>query len=331
MYSKIYIYYIGALDLLNVGNDARDPTDRRIEKAAIVAQSKISFDHTELLQLMYTHLQSSGLFQAAEVLREEAALDYSCTITDSVMKLPPTSTPHYEKVNFNANNNHVPLIQLTKSHIKKTAVRKLSVISRINEPVEFSTSLTLSLHKSPLIQVQKKLDLLENIEEVEPLKNNYNTSISNAITAVGQVFVHKNNENKVNSSAITPIPVKIKSNKNNISASNNYLNESVTPNFVNSSNNNINNSNNNKGFYRRKRSRSEGREEEEDITSSKKKFALWNEEEVNEGYTISNSKKKPSTTSSFVNRDIFSSSSSCIRDTQQVYFFHNIFILYTCS
>lgn len=73
-----------ALDLISqvthrapnvVINEATDPTVRKIEKASIVAQTKISYDDNELLRLIHDHLVTKGLHQAASTLSEEAKLD----------------------------------------------------------------------------------------------------------------------------------------------------------------------------------------------------------------------------------------------------------------
>lgn len=73
-----------ALDLISqvthrapnvVINEATDPTVRKIEKASIVAQTKISYDDNELLRLIHDHLVTKGLLEAASTLSEEATLD----------------------------------------------------------------------------------------------------------------------------------------------------------------------------------------------------------------------------------------------------------------
>lgn len=73
-----------ALDLISqvthrapnvVINEATDPTVRKIEKASIVAQTKISYDDNELLRLIHDHLVTKGLVHAASALVEEAKID----------------------------------------------------------------------------------------------------------------------------------------------------------------------------------------------------------------------------------------------------------------
>jgi hypothetical protein len=55
-------------------NEAADPTVRKIEKASIVAQTKINYDSQELLRIIHEHLLSRGLDKAADVLAKEADL-----------------------------------------------------------------------------------------------------------------------------------------------------------------------------------------------------------------------------------------------------------------
>ncbi|KAI9905913.1 hypothetical protein PsorP6_013572 [Peronosclerospora sorghi] len=66
-----------ALDLISlvthrasdlVINEATDPTVRKIKKASIVANTKISYDDTELLRLIHDHLVTKGLLHAASAL-----------------------------------------------------------------------------------------------------------------------------------------------------------------------------------------------------------------------------------------------------------------------
>ncbi|KAI9916797.1 hypothetical protein PsorP6_016755 [Peronosclerospora sorghi] len=72
-----------ALDLISlvthrasdlVINEATDPTVRKIEKASIVANTKISYDDTELLRLIHDHLVTKGLLHAASALVNEAKI-----------------------------------------------------------------------------------------------------------------------------------------------------------------------------------------------------------------------------------------------------------------
>ncbi|TDH71927.1 hypothetical protein CCR75_006908 [Bremia lactucae] len=72
-----------ALDLIShvthrasnvVINEATDPTVRKIEKASIVANTKISYDENELLRLIHDHLVTKGLHHAASALVNEAKI-----------------------------------------------------------------------------------------------------------------------------------------------------------------------------------------------------------------------------------------------------------------
>ncbi|KAG7382682.1 hypothetical protein PHYPSEUDO_004652 [Phytophthora pseudosyringae] len=72
-----------ALDLIShvthrasnvVINEATDPTVRKIEKASIVANTKISYDENELLRLIHDHLITKGLHHAASALVDEAKI-----------------------------------------------------------------------------------------------------------------------------------------------------------------------------------------------------------------------------------------------------------------
>ncbi|KAE9314867.1 hypothetical protein PF001_g8070 [Phytophthora fragariae] len=73
-----------ALDLIShvthrasnvVINEATDPTVRKIEKASIVANTKITYDENELLRLIHDHLVTKGLHHAASALVDEAKID----------------------------------------------------------------------------------------------------------------------------------------------------------------------------------------------------------------------------------------------------------------
>ncbi|CAI5704169.1 unnamed protein product [Peronospora farinosa] len=72
-----------ALDLIShvthrasnvVINEATDPTVRKIEKASIVANTKISYNEDELLRLIYEHLVTKGLHHAASALVDETKI-----------------------------------------------------------------------------------------------------------------------------------------------------------------------------------------------------------------------------------------------------------------
>ncbi|KAL7684187.1 putative quinoprotein alcohol dehydrogenase-like superfamily [Plasmopara halstedii] len=73
-----------ALDLIShvthrasnvVINEATDPTVRKIEKASIVANTKIAYDENELLRLIHDHLLTKGLHHTASALCDEAKID----------------------------------------------------------------------------------------------------------------------------------------------------------------------------------------------------------------------------------------------------------------
>jgi len=55
-------------------NDAIDPTFSKFERARIVNNTPITYSSTELLQLVYEHLQKHGLSKTAKTLAEEAKL-----------------------------------------------------------------------------------------------------------------------------------------------------------------------------------------------------------------------------------------------------------------
>lgn len=80
-----------ALDLIShvthrapdvVINEATDPTVRKIEKASIVANTKVTFNEDELMKLIHEHLLAKGMTRAASALLEEAQFDKS-TPSDS--------------------------------------------------------------------------------------------------------------------------------------------------------------------------------------------------------------------------------------------------------
>lgn len=55
-----------------MSSEAADPASRKIERAAIVQQTQISYDPIQLLSLIQKHLQSRGLTKTANMLAEEA-------------------------------------------------------------------------------------------------------------------------------------------------------------------------------------------------------------------------------------------------------------------
>ena len=55
-------------------SDAMDPASWKLEKAAIVTRTSITYDPSDLLHLIYEHLKAQGLQQAARVLAVEAGL-----------------------------------------------------------------------------------------------------------------------------------------------------------------------------------------------------------------------------------------------------------------
>ncbi|RLN87558.1 hypothetical protein BBJ28_00006581 [Nothophytophthora sp. Chile5] len=81
-----------ALDLIShvthrasnvVINEATDPTVRKIEKASIVANTKITYDENELLRLIHDHLVTKGLHHAASALVDEAKIHVKSIGDDS--------------------------------------------------------------------------------------------------------------------------------------------------------------------------------------------------------------------------------------------------------
>ena len=65
-------HHSGSIQDVTSVADATDPAFSRLEKAAIVAQSNITFPQEELLIAIEQHLQSKGLFRTAHLLRKEA-------------------------------------------------------------------------------------------------------------------------------------------------------------------------------------------------------------------------------------------------------------------
>ncbi len=55
-------------------SDAMDPASWKLEKAAIVTRTSITYESADLLHLIHDHLQAQGLTQAARVLEVEAGL-----------------------------------------------------------------------------------------------------------------------------------------------------------------------------------------------------------------------------------------------------------------
>eukprot|EP00624_Nannochloropsis_granulata_P004795 evm.model.NODE_34010_length_2291_cov_19.613707.1 len=71
-------------------SDAMDPASWKLEKAAIVARTSITYDPSDLLHLIHDHLRAQGLQQTARVLEVEGGLrmpvarvDGSCSSSSS--------------------------------------------------------------------------------------------------------------------------------------------------------------------------------------------------------------------------------------------------------
>ncbi|KAL3315773.1 hypothetical protein Ciccas_005590 [Cichlidogyrus casuarinus] len=62
----------------------------RVRKAAIVAHTKIQWDHEELLELIYRHLQSKGLEESASILSREAGLKIHGQQPEPAYAIPQT-------------------------------------------------------------------------------------------------------------------------------------------------------------------------------------------------------------------------------------------------
>ncbi|KAH9128752.1 hypothetical protein LEN26_005731 [Aphanomyces euteiches] len=73
-------------------HEATDPTVRKIEKANIVAATRITYNPNELLLMIHDHLKANGLNQAAEALEKEAALNVPSTATLSPTKPKKTKS-----------------------------------------------------------------------------------------------------------------------------------------------------------------------------------------------------------------------------------------------
>ncbi|XP_071960709.1 DDB1- and CUL4-associated factor 1-like [Antedon mediterranea] len=78
---------------LSVGSDV---TIARLHKANIVQQTRIRYDKKELLQLIYSHLQSQGLTQTAAILSQEASLPAQQTTSRTIS--PPPAFPLHRTV-----------------------------------------------------------------------------------------------------------------------------------------------------------------------------------------------------------------------------------------
>ncbi|CAI5709200.1 unnamed protein product [Peronospora effusa] len=69
----------------NADIHATDPTVRKIEKASIVANTKVSYNEDELLRLIYEHLVTKGLHHAASALVDETKIPVERTRKVSVV------------------------------------------------------------------------------------------------------------------------------------------------------------------------------------------------------------------------------------------------------
>lgn len=93
-----------------VRSEAVDPTLRKIEKAAIVAQTQIHYSPQELLLLIHQHLVSSGLETTAQILLQEAvsfflSLGFYAHIV--LQKLPPSTLQTFiEQQQQQPNHSH---------------------------------------------------------------------------------------------------------------------------------------------------------------------------------------------------------------------------------
>ncbi|GMF46379.1 unnamed protein product [Phytophthora fragariaefolia] len=116
-----------ALDLIShvthrasnvVINEATDPTVRKIEKASIVANTKITYDDNELLRLIHDHLVTKGLHNAASALVDEAKIHVKQQRkTSSAGDSQPSRTDASL-----ANGGIVPCEQLGSTPLKKQAL-----------------------------------------------------------------------------------------------------------------------------------------------------------------------------------------------------------------
>ncbi|RHY32518.1 hypothetical protein DYB32_002493 [Aphanomyces invadans] len=94
-------------------HEATDPTVRKIEKANIVAATRITYNPTELLVMIHEHLKANGLHHAADALEREAAL-----------KLP-ASCPSPQKISKKAKSIHADADQPPSKKAKVHAAPKL--------------------------------------------------------------------------------------------------------------------------------------------------------------------------------------------------------------
>lgn len=120
-----------ALDLIShvthrasnvVINEATDPTVRKIEKASIVANTKISYDENELLRLIHDHLVTKGLHHAASALVDDAKIN-----VESCKESSETPSCRGNETQFNADQ------KVSTPHRKQTVVDQevpSSVLSR---------------------------------------------------------------------------------------------------------------------------------------------------------------------------------------------------------
>lgn len=120
-----------ALDLIShvthrasnvVINEATDPTVRKIEKASIVANTKISYDENELLRLIHDHLVTKGLHHAAAALVDDAKIN-----VESCKESSETPSCRGNETQFNADQ------KVSTPHRKQTVVDQevpSSVLSR---------------------------------------------------------------------------------------------------------------------------------------------------------------------------------------------------------
>ncbi|XP_062610768.1 DDB1- and CUL4-associated factor 1-like [Saccostrea cucullata] len=84
-----------------------DASLEEIRRADIVAQTRINFQEKELLQLIYSHLQSEGLTEAAAALQKEANLPH-CATPPNVLPVQPCvfASPHFASPRISRQMSH---------------------------------------------------------------------------------------------------------------------------------------------------------------------------------------------------------------------------------
>ncbi|RHZ09788.1 hypothetical protein DYB31_006307 [Aphanomyces astaci] len=102
-------------------HEATDPTVRKIEKANIVAATRVTYNPTELLVMIHDHLKAHGLHAAADALESEAALNLraSCPSPQKPIKkakvaLDDASTPRPAKKPKRSMAHHPKLLSFAQ-------------------------------------------------------------------------------------------------------------------------------------------------------------------------------------------------------------------------